>query len=84
MIALLQAGVALALLIGLPVMLGPPETTAGMIVVGVAGLLLVAFMLEGLLRFLRGRKPRVFHDSVIPQQPRDPEETLTRGKPKEP
>ncbi|HLX80277.1 MAG TPA: hypothetical protein VKS43_06810 [Burkholderiales bacterium] len=66
-VAIIQAGVALALLIILPVVLGAPETPRGIAVAVVVALTLVAFLLEGIARFIRNKK-RPFLDSVMPPQ----------------
>ncbi len=66
--ALAQAAVALALLAGLPLLLSP-ATPMEMASAGIAGVILLAFLVEGVARFLRSRR-RQFLDSVMP--PKDP------------
>jgi hypothetical protein len=66
-LALIQAGVALALLIGLPIVLDPPTTPWGIAGLVVAAMLLMAFLVEGVMRFIRGRR-RPFADSMLPPE----------------
>ena len=66
-LALIQAGVALALLIGLPIMLEAPTTPWGVAGLVVAAMLLVAFLAEGIMRFIRARQ-RPFADSMLPPE----------------
>lgn len=75
-LALIQAGVALVLLIGLPIILEAPTTPWGVVGLGVAAVLLLAFLVEGVLRFIRARH-RPFADSVLPPEL---EEKLKREK----
>ena len=63
-LAIAQAAVALALLIGLPY-IHSPETHSELLYTGFAALVLLAFLVEGVARFLRSRRPR-FHDSIMP------------------
>ena len=64
-VAIAQAGVALVLLIALPVAVGTPETPQGIAAAAVVALILVVFLLEGIARFIRNRK-RPYPDSVMP------------------
>jgi hypothetical protein len=64
-VAIAQAGVALALLIILPIAVGTPETPQGIAAAAVVALLLVVFLLEGVARFIRNKK-RPYPDSVMP------------------
>jgi hypothetical protein len=66
--AMIQAVVALVLLIGLPFTVGEPETTQGLVIDVAAALVLVGLLLEGILRFLRNRR-RPYPDSVLPPPP---------------
>jgi hypothetical protein len=66
--AMIQAVVALMLLIGLPFAVGEPETTRGLVADVAAALVLVGFLLEGSMRFLRNRR-RPYPDSVMPPPP---------------
>ncbi len=66
MIYLAQAGIALALLIGLPVFLDPPATDEHMLAASIGALTLAAVAVHGILRFVRSRKPSSYHDSVMP------------------
>ena len=63
---LAQAGVALALLIGLPFVLEPPATDERMIAATIGAVVLAALAVHGVMRFVRSRKPRAYHDSVMP------------------
>ena len=67
-LAIAQAAIALALLIGLP-FIYEPETHSELLYTGFAALVLLAFLVEGVARFLRSRRPR-FHDSIMP--PKEP------------
>jgi hypothetical protein len=66
MIYLAQAGFALALLIGLPFVLEPPTTDERMVAASIGALVLAAVAIHGIVRFVRRRKPGVYHDSVMP------------------
>ena len=66
-LALIQAFVALALLIGLPIVLEPPTTPWGVGGLVTASLLLMIFFAEGVVRFVRSRR-RPFPDSVVPPE----------------
>ena len=68
-LAIAQAAVALALLTGLPLVLAP-STAMDMAAAGIAALVLLAFLVEGVARFLRSQRPSPFLDSVMP--PKDP------------
>ena len=70
-LALIQAGVSLALLIGLPLVLDPPTTPWGVAGLVVAAMLLIAFLAEGVMRFLRARR-RPFADSILPPELEQP------------
>ena len=66
MLYLVQAGVALALLVGLPFVLEPPATDEGMIAASIGALVLAGVAIHGIMRFVRSRKPGAYHDSVMP------------------
>lgn len=66
--AMIQAVVALVLLIGLPFAVGEPQTTQGLVADVVAALALVVFLLEGAARFIRNRR-RPYPDSIMPPPP---------------
>jgi len=63
---LVQAITALALLIGLPMVLEAPSSTEGLLAAAVGALVLVALAFQGITRFVRSRRPRVYPDSVMP------------------
>ena len=67
---LTQAGIALALLIGLPIVLDPPATDERMIGATLVALLLAALAIHGVFGYVRSRKPRSYPDSIMP--PLDP------------
>ena len=66
MLYLAQAGVALALLIGMPLFLDPPTTDERMISATIGALVLAAVAIHGVVRYVRSRKPKSYHDSVMP------------------
>ena len=66
MLYLAQAAVALALFIGLPFVLEPPATDERMIAASIGALVLAAVAIHGIVRFVRSRKPRAYHDSIMP------------------
>ncbi|HEY8069934.1 MAG TPA: hypothetical protein VIF38_13715 [Burkholderiales bacterium] len=63
--AMIQAVVALALLIVLPLAVGEPETPRGFVAAVVVAMILVVFLLEGVARFIRNRR-RPYPDSIMP------------------
>ena len=68
---MVQAIVALALLIILPFVVGTPDTVPDMVAAGAIALVLFTFLVTGVARFIRNRK-RPYPDSVIPPpQPGD-------------
>ena len=64
-LAIIQAAVALVLLAGLPVVIEAPSSSWGMAGLAIAALALLAFLVEGVARFMRSRR-RAFHDSILP------------------
>ena len=67
---LIQALLALALLVGLPLVLDPPESTAGIAAAVVGALILAGLAFRGMVGFVRSRKPRVYLDSLMPPKVR--------------
>jgi len=66
MLHLVQAGIALALLIGLPIFLEPPTTDNRMIAAAFGALFLASLAAHGVVGYVRSRKPRAYHDSIMP------------------
>ena len=66
MLHLAQAAVALVLLVGLPLFLEPPATEDAMIAAAFGALFLAALAAHGVVGYVRSRKPRAYHDSVMP------------------
>ena len=66
MFHLAQAAVAFALLIGLPIVLEPPSTEDRMIAAAFGALFLAAVAAHGVLGYVRSRKPKSYHDSIMP------------------
>jgi hypothetical protein len=64
-LAMVQAAVALALLIVLPIVVGTPETTQGIVAAGAVALVLFTFLVTGIARFMRNRKIP-YPDSMMP------------------
>ena len=83
MLYLVQAGIAIILLAGLPIALEAPNTLEGEIAAISGAVILVAIAAHGVFRFVRTRKPRSFHDSIMvpPKQP-DVESTFIKPKDK--
>ena len=79
---LAQAVVALALLIGLPFVLPTPSSTLGELAAGLGAIVLVAAAIQGVVRFVRTRKPRAYLDSVI-VPPKKPDLERTFIKPRD-
>ena len=63
---ILQAVFALALLVGLPVVLESPTSDEGMIAATIGALVLLGAAIHGVVGYVRSRKPRSYHDSVMP------------------
>ena len=80
---LVQAFVALALLVGLPFVLPTPSSTAGELAAAIGAVVLVALGIQGVVRFVKSRKPRSFHDSIMvtPKKP-DLERTVIKPRDK--
>jgi hypothetical protein len=69
---LLQTGLALAVLIALPLLVDAPESTAGEYAAVAAALILVGLAFRGIVGFVRSRKPRSYPDSVMPPKKAPP------------
>jgi hypothetical protein len=63
---ILQAVVALGVLIGLPVFLEAPTSIEGMVAAGIGALVLLGAAFHGVAHFMRSRRPRPFLDSMLP------------------
>jgi hypothetical protein len=62
---LLQAFLALAVLIGLPIFAEAPEETWMQVAAGIGALVLSGLAYRGVVGFVNSRKPKRFHDSVM-------------------
>jgi hypothetical protein len=71
---ILQAVVALGVLIGLPVFLEAPTSIEGMIAAGAGALILLGAAFHGVVAFVNSRKPKRFPDSMMP--PKEPPKPL--------
>ena len=70
---LIQALLALALLIGLPLVLEPPETVEGTIGAGLGALILAGLAFRGVVGFVNSRRPNRYPDSImVPKEPPKP------------
>jgi hypothetical protein len=70
---LIQALLALALLIGLPIVLERPETTLGTVVAAIGALVLAGFAFRGVVGFVNSRRPKRYPDSImVPKEPPKP------------
>ena len=73
--------IAVALLVGLPIVVPTPESDAGSwLAVGVA-LILIGVAMRGVVRFVRSRKPKTFHDSIMPDKPPGPPKVTVMDNP---
>lgn len=63
---LLQAGLALAALLALPLLLDAPETTLGQVAAVIGALVLAGLAYRGIVGFVRSRRPRSYPDSLMP------------------
>jgi hypothetical protein len=77
MLHLIQAALALILLVGLPIVLESPTTDEAMISAALGALFLAALAAHGVVGYVRSRKPQSYHDSIMP-----PMESRDDGKPK--
>jgi hypothetical protein len=80
-LSLAQALAALALLIGLPFVLPTPTSSEGELAAAIGAAVLVALAIQGVVRFVKSRKPRSFHDSImVPPKKPDVESTFIKPK----
>lgn len=75
---LLQALAALVALVGLPLVLDAPESTAGHVAAVVVALILVGLAFRGVVGYVNSRRPKVYLDSVMPDKHIDVEKTAIR------
>ncbi len=66
---ILQAALALAALIGLPLVLETPESLHGQIAAGIGALILAGLAFRGVVGFVNSRKPKRYLDSIMPEKP---------------
>jgi hypothetical protein len=70
---MMQAFLALAVLIALPMLFDAPESVAGQVAAGVGALILAGLAYRSIIGFVHSRKPKHFHDSVmVPKDPPKP------------
>lgn len=62
----IQAIFALAALIGLPIFLDTPTSTEGMIAATIGAVILIVAGIQGVIGFVRSRRPQAYPDSIIP------------------
>ena len=74
---LLQALVAIGVLIGLPVFLEAPSSIEAILAFGAGALVLAGFAFHGITTYVRSLKPRDYADSVLPDPERNPEATVS-------
>lgn len=79
---ILQAVIALGVLIGLPVFLEAPTSIEGMIAAGIGALVLLGATFHGVLGFVNSRKPKPFLDSMLPPGHRAEKHTIIETKQK--
>ena len=61
-----QAIFALAMLIGLPVFLETPTSTEAIVAATAGAVILIAIGIQGVIGFVRSRRPQSFPDSLMP------------------
>src|SRR4026207_1470715 len=66
-----RAAAPLAVAARLPIVRDPPTTPWGVAGLVVAAMLLIAFLVEGVMRFIRARR-RPFADSILPPELEQP------------
>jgi hypothetical protein len=66
----LQAFLALAALLALPLLTDAPESLAGQLAAWAIALILAGLAFRGVVGFVRSRKPRSYPDSVTPPKPK--------------
>ena len=57
---------ALVLLVGLPNVMEAPTSSEGMLGAAAGALILAVVALRGVLGYVRSRKPKSYHDSIMP------------------
>jgi len=62
---LVQAIFALAVLVGLPVFLETPTSTAGIVAATVGAVILIGVGIQGMIGYVHSRKPKSFPDSIM-------------------
>ena len=63
---------ALVLLAGLPAVLETPSTLEGEVAAAVGALILVAVAVRGVVHYVRSRRPKSYHDSIMPPVEKNP------------
>ena len=63
---LVQAFLALGALIAAPLVVEAPDELWEQVAAGVAALILVGLAFRGIVGFVHSRKPKRFHDSIMP------------------
>ena len=63
---IVQAILALAVLIGLPVFLDTPTSTEGIIAATLGALILIVAGVQGVIGYVRNRRPQAYPDSILP------------------
>ena len=72
---MMQAFLALAALIALPMVFDAPEELWEQIAAGVGALILAGLAFRGIVGFVHSRKPKQYADSImVPRQPPKPPE----------
>ena len=79
---LLQAAVALGVLIGLPVFLEAPTSIEGMIFAGIGALVLLGAAFHGAIGFVKSRQTKPFLDSMLPPKREIEKHTIMETKDK--
>ena len=69
---IVQAIFALAVLVVLPLFVDTPATEEGMIGATIGALVLAYVALRGVLGYVASRKPKSYHDSVMPPVENNP------------
>lgn len=66
---LAQALLALAVLVGLPMVVETPESLPGQIAAVIGALILAGLAFRGVVGFVNSRRPKRYLDSVMPERP---------------
>ena len=66
---ILQAFLALAALVGLPMVLETPESVGGQVAAVVGALILAGLAFRGVVGYVNSRKPKRYLDSIMPERP---------------